>query len=165
VFPTPTSIGTLLRKKAMEFIENDARINSNFTIFDRYFHHQSEEFQNQNLQHYLKSMSDTQYILTIRGCGNYSIRQFETMAANRIPVMVDTNQYLPFEDIIPWKEIGVWVPFPDFNSISDFIYNFHEKLNQKSFDELTREIENIYENYLSRPSVVKQIRQILLEYA
>ena len=161
VFPTPPSIGTVLRKKAIELIESDLRINSNFVIHDRYFHHYTEEFQKNNLQGYVKSMCDTHYVLTIRGCGNYSIRLFETLAIGRIPIMVDTNQFLPFEDEISWKDIGVWVPFENFKSISEYIYSFHSNLDQESFDQHTSHILKIYEDYLTRPAVIRQIERIL----
>jgi len=164
VFPTPPSIGTVLRKKAIELIESDLRIESNFMIHDRYFHHYTEDFQKNNLQDYVKSMSDTHYVLTIRGCGNYSIRLFETLAIGRIPIMVDTNQFLPFEDEIPWKEISVWVPFDNFKSISEYICAFHSNLDGRLFVELTSKIEEIYEEYLSRPAVIRQIQKILKRY-
>jgi len=161
VFPTPPSIGTVLRKKAIELIESDLRINSNFMIHDRYFHHYTEGFQKNNLQDYVKSMRDTHYVLTIRGCGNYSIRLFETLAIGRIPIMVDTNQFLPFEDDISWKDIGVWVPFENFKSISEYIYSFHSNLDQESFDQHTSKILKIYEDHLTRPAVIRKIERIL----
>jgi hypothetical protein len=161
VFPTPPSIGTVLRKRAIEIIETDKQIESNFTIFGQYFPHYSEEFKQENANEYLKSMSDTHYVLAIRGCGNFSFRLFETLAAGRIPIMVDTNQHLPFEDEIPWKELGVWVPFEKFNSINEYIHDFHNRLNKSAFDKLSYENEQIYEKYLSREAVIRQIERIL----
>jgi len=164
VFPTPTSIGTVLRKKALEIIEKDKRVDSNFTIFSRFFPHYPEDFKIRNKQNYLDSMCNTHYVLTIRGCGNYSIRHFETLAAGRIPVMVDTNQYLPFDSEIAWKETGVWVPFEDFNSIADQIYSFHSSLDNKSFDELAFRNEDIFEKFITREGVVRQIQKILMRF-
>ncbi len=161
VFPTPPSIGTVLRKRAIEIIEKDENIESNFKIFDRYFPHYSEEFKKSNSANYINSLRDTHYVLTIRGCGNFSIRLFETLAAARIPIMVDTNQYLPFEDEIPWKEIGVWVPFDKFDSMAEYIHNFHDAINESSFDRLSIQNEQIYDKYLSREAVIRQIEGIL----
>lgn len=162
VFPTPTSIGTVLRKKAIEIIEGDERIESSFTIFDRFFPHYPEEFKMANRQQYLDSMCNTHYVLTIRGCGNYSMRHFETLAAGRIPVLVDTNQHLPFESEIAWKDSGVWIPFEDFNSISDLIFDFHSNLDKNRFNELTFHNEDIYQKFVTREGVIRQIQKILM---
>ena len=40
-----------------------------------------------------------------RGRGNYSIRFYETLRAGRIPVMVDSDQVFPCEDLIDWDDI------------------------------------------------------------
>jgi hypothetical protein len=42
-----------------------------------------------------------------RGRGNYSIRFYETLRAGRIPVLVDSDQVFPCEDLIDWNDIVI----------------------------------------------------------
>jgi hypothetical protein len=106
-------------------------------------------------------MRNGHYVVALRGCGNYSIRLFETLAADRIPIMVDTNQYLPFEDKINWKELGIWIPLDKFNFISDLVVDYHNTVGEKGFRERIETIGNVYKNYLSRDSSLRIIQSII----
>jgi hypothetical protein len=164
VFPTPINIGVILRKRAMDIIQKDSRIECNFVVNDRYFYQHDQSTQTNKRDKYMESIRDTHYVLTIRGSGNYSIRLFETLAAGRIPVMIDSNQHLPFEDLVPWKEIGVWVPFEKFEQIGDYIFEFHEKNGDHGFLTATSRASQIFEKFLSRDATLVQIEKILERY-
>ena len=164
VFPTPINIGVILRKRAMDLLENDPRIESNFIVNDRYFYQHDQSIQTDKRKRYLESIRDTHYVLTIRGSGNYSIRLFETFAAGRIPVMIDSNQYLPYEDVIPWQELGVWVPFDKFESITDLFFDYHKNLGEKGFAAAVKRISQTYQDFLSRDATLIQIEKILERY-
>ena len=60
-------------------------------------------------QEYLHNMIDSDYMLVIRGAGNASFRLFETLCSGRIPVLVDTDCVLPYEEQVDWKQYCVWV--------------------------------------------------------
>jgi hypothetical protein len=164
VFPTPINIGVILRKRAMDIIQNDPRIECSFVVNDRYFYQHDKSTQTDKRDKYMESIRDTHYVLTIRGSGNYSIRLFETLAAGRIPVMIDSNQHLPFEDHVPWKELGVWVPFEKFEKVNDYICGFHENLGDRGFVTATNRISQIYDRFLSRDATLVQIEKILERY-
>lgn len=164
IFPTPFNIGVILRKRAMDIIQSDPRIECNFSVNDRYFYQHDQPTQNDKREKYMESIRDTHYVLTIRGSGNYSIRLFETLAAGRIPVMIDSNQHLPFEDLVPWKELGVWVPFEKFEQIGDYIFEFHENNGDREFITATSRASQIFEKFLSRDATLVQIEKILERY-
>lgn len=161
VFQTPALIGAVLRKRAVEIIEKDERIESNFLMRQQYYFHFSEEFQNATRGEYIKSMRDTHYVLAFRGCGNYSIRLFETLASARLPIQLDTNQHLPFEDLINWQEVGIWVPLPKLSTINDEVLNFHAGMSESEYQAKCDHAEEIFNDYLSRSAVVGQVRRIL----
>ena len=50
------------------------------------------------------NLKDNQYVLSNRGAGNYSMRFYQALAAGRIPILIDTDVKLPFEDKIKWKD-------------------------------------------------------------
>jgi len=59
------------------------------------------------VEDYYRNLERNQYILCNRGAGNFSIRFYQTLASRRIPVLVNTDLSLPFQDRIPWHELIV----------------------------------------------------------
>lgn len=61
-------------------------------------------------EEFVASLTESDYVLSVRGEGNYSYRLYETLAAGRIPVHVDTGAVLPLESVVPWADLCVVVP-------------------------------------------------------
>lgn len=161
IFPTPANIGVVLRHRAIDKIKKDLRIDSNFTVHNNYFYHHSDDFKLKMRQKYIDSICNTQYVLAFRGCGNYSIRLFEALSAGRIPLMLDTNQYLPFENFIKWRELGVWLSLKELDQVGDQIVEKHQEFDQIRFNEATANIQEIYNSHLSREAAIAHIKRIL----
>jgi hypothetical protein len=66
---------------------------------------------------YIESLADSDYVLAVRGLGNYSFRLYEAMAAGRVPLYVDTDGVLPLESAIPWSDLCVVVPARDIRNL------------------------------------------------
>ena len=66
---------------------------------------------------FVRNMKQSDYVLCARGAGNFSIRFYETLALGRIPLYIDTNAPLPFEDSIDWDRYLVRVPIRKKNKI------------------------------------------------
>lgn len=60
---------------------------------------------------YLKSILAGKFVICARGHGNYSYRFYEALALGRVPIMLDTNCVLPFEDKLDWNKYVIRVPF------------------------------------------------------
>jgi hypothetical protein len=164
VFKISANFGLFLRKKALDFLTDDQRIETEFKVNSSFFLAHDREVQEKKYQEYLSLMRETHYVLAIRHWGNYSIRLFETLAADRIPIMVDTNQYLPFEDKINWKELGVWIPLDKFNSISDLVVDYHNAGGATGFQERIERISYVYNKYLSQDASLRIIESIIESY-
>ena len=74
---------------------------------------------------YVEHLFASEYVLCVRGAGNFSHRLYETLAVGRIPVIVDTDLRLPLADEIDWHTLGVWVPLTELDSIGERIRAFH----------------------------------------
>ena len=68
---------------------------------------------------FFKNMNNTDYTLCVRGTGNFSARMYETLALGRIPIFVNTDCILPFNNKIDWDKHVVWV---EYNEISENHY-------------------------------------------
>lgn len=110
---------------------------------------------------FLRNTLDSDYVLCARGYGNCSIRLYETLCLGRIPVYVNTDAVLPYEDIIDWKRYCVWVEERDLPRIGEKVAAFHESLSSDDFIERQRECRKLYEDWLSPEGFYSNLYRLL----
>jgi hypothetical protein len=98
---------------------------------------------------FVSNMRDSDYILCSRGGGNFSYRLYETMSASRIPVFVDTDSVLPFEQQIDWRSLCVWIDASDVESVGDAVAEEHRRLGPDGFRARCADCRRTWETYLS----------------
>ena len=76
------------------------------------------------------------YVVCVRGAGNFSVRFYETLAMGRIPIFVNTDCALPLESEIDWKKHVVWVERNEVNAIAKKVKEFHNGLSSQDFIDL-----------------------------
>ena len=111
---------------------------------------------------YLDSLINSDYVICSSGYGNYSFRFYETLAAGRIPIFINTNAELPFENIIDWKSILVWGEYEESNYIDKKLLLFHKAIANEDFLKYQENMKKIYLNYLSMEGFCQNISNILL---
>lgn len=62
---------------------------------------------------YIDNMLSGAFTLCMRGGGNFSYRFYEALSFGRIPVLIDTDTILPFENEIPWHEYIIRLDLKD----------------------------------------------------
>ncbi|REE24466.1 exostosin family protein [Winogradskyella pacifica] len=97
---------------------------------------------------FFNNMKASDYVVCVRGAGNFSVRLYETLAMGRIPIFVNTDCILPFTEAIDWKEHVVWVEADEIDNIGAIVTNFHEKLTEDSFVELQQSNRCLWETKL-----------------
>lgn len=95
------------------------------------------------------NMLASDYALVARGNGNFSFRLYEAMSAGTIPVFLDTDCCLPFDDVIPYRELFVWVPANDVSRVAEHVMEYHSRLDDRSLNERRRTIRAVYDRFLS----------------
>ncbi|MCL8006551.1 exostosin family protein [Gelidibacter japonicus] len=98
---------------------------------------------------FYNNILESQYILCVRGAGNFSVRFYETLMMGRIPLYVHTDGFLPLSDIINWKEHVVWVDYEDRHSISEILLDFHNQMNQDSLKALFEKNRKLWQEKLT----------------
>ena len=88
---------------------------------------------------FYRNIENTDYTLCVRGGGNFSARLYETLALGRIPIFINTDCTLPFNNEIDWKKHLVWVEYDEINDIETTIHQFHHSLTVQSFQQLEKE--------------------------
>jgi len=166
--PLPLLPATVLRKRLLNRLQRDRRIDARFIIRARAFKlgnlapnaQVSAEIAARRRE-YCENVLNTDYTLCVRGYGNWSYRFYETLACGRIPVFVDTDCVLPFENVIDWKSHCVWVDASETAHVADKIVEFHDKLSDEEFAEKQRACRQLWEDRLSGPGFTRYLPEYL----
>lgn len=95
------------------------------------------------------NMLNSNYVICIRGAGNFSVRLYETLAMGRIPVFVNTDCLLPLPEAIDWKKHVVWVEFNELDRLEELVLAFHDKFTPKEFKLVQQANRKLWENKLT----------------
>ena len=108
-------------------------------------------------QEFLENLQGSDYCLALRGKGNYSFRFYELFSLGRIPLFIDTDCVLPFEDEIDWKRHCVWVDERDIDRCDEAVAQFHADLHADDFRQLQLDNRQLWLDYLSPPAIYTRI--------
>jgi len=135
--PQPIQAKSKLRADLLRKLENDQNISTNFIKRKKYRAGvQSDKKLHQTTIEFYDNILNVQYVLCVRGGGNFSVRFYETLAMGRIPIFVNTDCLLPLADQIDWKKHCVWVEAAEKKHIADKVHQFHQKHTQESLFKL-----------------------------
>jgi len=109
-------------------------------------------------ERFFKNLENNIFVLCPRGCGNFSYRFYETMCYGRIPIFINTDCVLPFENLIDYKKEIVFVEESELTNINDIIKEYCDK---KDLILQQKKCREIWENYLSPNGFLKNIENIL----
>ncbi len=128
---------SFLRASILKILQESEDVETNFifrkkyragVISDKDFHKTTLEFYN--------NLNDSDYVVCVRGAGNFSVRFYEALAMGRIPVFINTDCALPFDDELDWKKQMVWVEFKDRGQVAKKVKEFHKALSKEDFIDL-----------------------------
>ena len=159
--------GLSLREESMRRLEKDRRITTDFIRRTAFWggalgrnKKPSPESRLKVRQEYLQNMANSPYVLCLRGAGNFSYRFYETLSMGRIPLFINTDCALPFENSIDWKRHVVWIEEDEISQLADKLLAFHESISESDFLKLQSENRKLWEDYL-RP--VEAYEQLFIE--
>ena len=152
------------RAQALEALSRSREVQSNFILRDAWFDGAFERgVRRPRLEHsrreYVENMLGSDYVLCVRGLGNYSIRFFETLSCGRIPVFVNTDCVLPFEEWIDWRQYCVWVEGREVARVAEKVAEFHAGLSDGEFKDRQRACRRLWLDWLSPLGFFKNFRR------
>jgi len=105
-------------------------------------------------EQYWKQMEVHPYGLSVRGWGNWDYRMYEMLASGRIPVHINTDDELLFENWIDWDEFIVVVNNPA--KMKAAVEEFHSQFtDNKSLRHHQKQLIKLYHEFLSFPAFCK----------
>lgn len=128
------------RRRTLELFNSNKNIKTNFIIRNQFWggnpHNKNivNEFQN--------NMIETHFNICNRGAGNFSMRFYQTLSCGRIPILLNTDILLPFEEEIDWNDIIIFG-----NTEEELINNLLDYWNTKNIVEMQIKCKEIYNKY------------------
>lgn len=100
-------------------------------------------------EEYLDNLFASDYVLCARGAGNFSYRLYETLSCGRVPVFIDTDSALPYDDTVDWKRSVVWCAEAELATLPDRVRAHWEARSSAEFQALQRECRAFWQERLS----------------
>lgn len=152
-----------LRSVAVSALSKNKDVETNFLIRERFWDGNFDMFFKKNgesdakifnsmkksRREFAENIFESDYVLCTRGGGNFSYRFFETLCSGRIPVFVDTDCVLPYDQFIDWKQYCVWVDEKDITHLPERVAEFHASLSLRDFLDLQVNCRNLWKDWLS----------------
>ncbi len=145
--PLPWLYGSRVRSQALFNLSRSRNVTCNFILHD--IMHHTEKLTHAGREQFVNNLINSDYILCTRGSGNFSYRLYETLSCGRIPVFVNTDCILPFEQWIDWKRYCVWVEEDELPYLGERIREFHDRLTSQQFHDLQIACRNLWIEWLS----------------
>jgi hypothetical protein len=136
-----------IRAEALDALGSTRGLRTNVVLRDAFFH-KLGDLPRLRVE-YVENMVASDYVLCVRGSGNFSYRLYETLSCGRIPVFVDTDCVLPYDWEIDWRHLCVWVDADDVKAIGRRVRAYHEALSAAEFEERQRECRAVWEQWIS----------------
>lgn len=142
--------GMFFRSQALKILQRSNQVENNFIIRSSFMNRSdSKPFKNNSRHEYLQNMIESDYVLCVKGEGNFSIRFFETLSMGRIPLLIDTDGVLPANHLINYDALMPIVPFDHLDEIASRLQAFHNALSPERFESLQSECRAVWKKYLT----------------
>lgn len=155
--PDHESKAKATRGKAVRVLSRNKEITGNFIIRNGFW----AAGMNDKLQarkEYATNMINSIYAIVTRGGGNFSYRLYEVLSCGRIPLFINTDSVLPFEEDIKWKYHMVWLDVKDGDKIDEVLLDFHKRTTNDELKTIQISNRKLYEEKLSPYGFFKYLK-------
>ena len=101
---------------------------------------------------YFENMENNIFVFCMRGGGNFSYRFYETLMMGRIPIFIDTDCVLPFEELINFSDVGLFLKDEDIKTgkvnLEQEILKFTQD-NKNRLTEIQKQNRVLWEKFYS----------------
>lgn len=147
--PQKIMSSSYLRGQTLKIIKKSILLNNNFIERKKYRAGvKTSEERAKTTYEFYKNIYNAMYTVCVRGGGNFSVRLYETLAMGRIPILINTEGFMPLADTINWKNHVVWVEENELNTLPDKILEFHSNSSFKEKEQLMEQNRLLWETHL-----------------
>ena len=143
-------LNSKFRKKTLQLFKSNKNIKSNFIIRNKFWggnpHHPKLIYDFEN------NMVCSHFNICNRGNGNFSMRFYQTLSCGRIPILLNTDMILPFEEEIKWNDIIILG-----DTEEELVTNVLYYWNTKNILKMQIKCKEIYNKYFSNTNFLDNI--------
>ena len=143
--------GLYFRRKTLWILDKSNLVDTAFVIRSSYSGHKNtiELSPEEARREFIEKINNSDFSLAVKGDGNYSLRFYEILSLGRIPVLVDTDCPLPFEDKIKYDDFILRVDYKKIDKIDQIISDYYKKLDNDQFVEMQKKARGAFSKYLN----------------
>jgi len=104
-------------------------------------------------------MIKTVFALSPRGYGRTSFRMYEAIELGCIPVYIYDEPWLPYTDVIDWREFSVLCSQGDIDSLPERLKSISDSWRQSALSLADR----LYDDYFTLDGMSRQIFRMIME--
>ena len=145
-----------IRRSILYSLLETAPDNCNFTLRPAWGPKNREDRIN-----FLANMDNNLYSLCVRGGGNYSFRLGETFMMGRIPILIDTECILPFENEIPYDTNCIRIKPNNFDRVFDVVQEYHDAHTEDELIAIQKQNRSIWEEYFVPKKTYERISSLI----
>lgn len=158
---------TTFRRKVLSYLQSSPGVDCNFILRNRYRAgyraRKKDPFHPTRLE-YVQNMLESDYIVCMRGWGNFSVRFYEALCMGRIPVFIDTDCVLPYDHVLDYESYSVWVDSREIPAVSEKVAQHHRAISGEAFLELQHKCRRLWLNFLSREGFYRHFAYHFVPY-
>ena len=138
------------RKKTLELFKSNKNIKSNFIIRKNFWGGNPHD--PKLVYDFENNMISSHFNVCNRGIGNFSMRFYQTLSCGRIPILLNTDMILPFEEEINWNDIIILG-----DTEEELVTNVLYCWNTKNILEMQIKCKEIYNKYFSNTNFLDKV--------
>ena len=143
-------IATKYRIGLITKIKNNHQIRDNFILRQHFWG--GNPHNKQIIKDFNDNIEQSHFVICNRGAGNFSMRLYQTLAFGRIPLLLNTNMILPFEDIIDYNNT-----FIIGNNENEIIEKLLLWWKTKDIVEMQNKCYELYETFFKKTKYVSHL--------
>lgn len=141
--------GQEVRNKILAKLIESRWCRTNFILRTRFYYKQMDEMKKLMRKEYIENLQESEFCLSVRGAGNYSIRFYEICCLGKIPVFINTDCWLPFDNLISYRNLFLWIEAGEFDYAGEKVNCLNRSLSDEEYQKRSLAIRNIWVNYFS----------------
>lgn len=149
---------SFLRALILKTLQQSQVVSTNFILRKKYRAGvTTDKDAHKSTMEFYGNLKNSDYVVCVRGAGNFSVRFYETLAMGRIPVFINTDCALPLDEVIPWKKHVVWVDYKERHIVAKKVNEFHKALSEADFIALQQTNRDLWKDYLTMGGFFKEV--------
>lgn len=156
--------GITLRSRALDCLRGTDGIVCNFIERSSYSGHKNTISLDpvRARQEFVANMEGSDFVLCVKGDGNFSYRFYETLSMGRIPLLLDTHCCLPLEDRIDYSAFVCRVPLSDLRNIGIRVREWYDACSPEEWMKRQQLARDAFTKQLCAPAFFRILFDELL---